>query len=178
MKSMRKIVAILIPVLLLAACNLPRATPDLGTAPGNSQNCAYEWTTQPLPDLSAQVQAAMSAARLTGIRASAEAYGENCIDAQTNQPVSFSALETDFRITMKVSDLSNKDDLGNSLEKILAVLDGFPPGKIPGPQAGTINVSFESGGDTLNLTFSVTAGKSARSLGLHGAALLEELQKK
>ncbi len=175
---MRKIVALLIPVLLLAACNPPLATPNAGTTPGNSQKCFYTWATQAQPVLSTQVQAAMRTAGLTNVQARADAYGENCTDPQTNQPVSFSVLETDFHINVKVSDLTNQDDLGNSLEKILTVLDGFPPGKIPGPQAGTISVSFEASGDALNLMFSVPAGKSARDLGLHGAALLERLQNK
>jgi hypothetical protein len=179
---MRKIIALLLPIFILAACNFPYVSPDPGVPPATDtpagQPCAFMWATHPLPELSAKVQAAINAAGMTGVLATAEAFGENCNDAQTNKPVSFGAIETDFRITVKVTDLTNKDDLGNLLEKILVVLDDFPSGKIPGPQPGYVNISFQAGSDELNLMFIVTAGKSARALGLHGAALLEELQNK
>ena len=173
---MQKIIAIFLPVLLLAACSLSRSTPDLVTATANSHNCSYNWATQPLPELSAKVQAAFNAAGLRNVRTIIEAYGENCIDSQTNQPVSFSALETDFHIIVKAPNLNDKNDLGNLLEKTLVVLDTFPPGEIPGPQPGNIFISFQTGSDEMNLMFTVTAGKSARLQGLHAAALFEKLQ--
>jgi hypothetical protein len=117
----------------------------------------------------------MEAAGLKDVTVRAEAYGENCYDSQTNEPVSFGAMETDFHITVKVADLAEKDDLGNWLKKILVVLDKFPTGTTPGPQPGYIGVSFRTGSDELNLWFTVTEGKSARDDGLLGAALLDKL---
>ena len=175
---MRKTFATFFIVLLLAACTVPQSTPDTRTAPANSQNCAYVWATQPLPDLTAKVQSAVNAAGLTGVSVSAEAYGENCIDPQTNKVVDFATMETDFRFTAQVADLKNLENLGVVLEKVLIVLDAFPLGKIPGPQAGYINISFQSGKDESNLSFTAAAGKSARILGLRGAALFNKLQKK
>ena len=87
-------------------------------------------------------------------------------------------METDFHITAKVTDLTNTDNLGGLLEKILSVLDAFPVGKIPGPEPGTINISFQTGKAESNLSFTAVAWKSVRQLGLHGAALIEKLQKK
>jgi hypothetical protein len=173
-----KFIAIILPVLLLAACHFPYSIPATVTATTNSHTCYYNWATEPLPALSANVQAAINAARLTDVSANAEAYGENCYDSQSNKPVSFSTLETDFYITVKVADLTDLSNLGNLLEKILNVLDSFPPGKIPGPQPGKIAVSFLTGNQKLNLTFTVPAGKSARLQGLHDAALFEKLQHK
>ena len=175
---MHRTVATLVLVLLMAACTVPYSTPATRTAPTNPQNCAYVWATQSLPDLTEKVQSAINAAGLAGVNATAEAYGENCIDPQTNLPRSFATLETDFHITAQASDLANTDKLGELLEKILSVLDGFPVGKIPGPQPGIINISFRAGEAESNLSFTGAAGKSARKLGLHGAALFEELQKK
>ena len=175
---MRKIIAILLTVISLAACNLPMPTPMAVNPPADSSQCYFNWASQNLPELSTQIETKIKAARLTGVSARAEAYGENCIDPQTNKPVSFGAMETDFHITAKVDDLSNKDELGNLLEKILVILDGFPVGKIPGPQPGYINISFQSGMDEINIMFNITAGKSARTVGLHGAALFDELNKK
>ena len=175
---MRRIITLLLTVFSLAACNLPTATPELLNPPANPAQCYFNWATQALPDLTKQVQSAIDAARLTGVKATVEAYGENCYDSQTNKPVSFATLETDFHILATVNDLTDKDDLGNLLEKVLIVLDDFPAGKIPGPEPGYISVSFQSGSVELNLMFLVSAGKSARAQGLHGAALFDELNKK
>jgi hypothetical protein len=178
---MRKFILLLLPVIL-AACNFPYTTPGPVVAPATDtpaeQPCGFMWATKFLPELSTQIQAAMDSAGLRQVSARAMAFGENCISAQTNEPVSFGAMETDFQITAKVDDLADRDDLGKLLERILIVLDGFPAGEIPGSRPGLVNISFQSGSDELNVSFYVTAGESARKLGLRGAALLEELLNK
>jgi hypothetical protein len=177
-----RILLILLLAFLLPGCNFPRETADYGSTPvsdtpGSNQPCYYSWATQSLPELSAQVQAAMEAANLTGIRVIAEAYGENCYDSQTNLPVHFSAMETDFRVSIEVSTLSDTDLLGNLLEQILNVLDEFPPEMTPGPQPGYIGVRFVLGEEEINLWFTELDGKTARMQGIHGVDLFEELQK-
>ena len=176
-------VTFLLLALLLAACTdlpisqQPGITPATGT-PAASGNCSFNWATQPLPDLTEKVQASIKAAGLRDVSVVAEAYGENCYDSNTNQPVSFAALETDFHISIKVDDLKDKTSLGNLLDKVLVIMDAFPVGKTPGPQPGLINVSFQSGSNELNLSFPVTLGKTAREKGLQGAELLETLSSK
>lgn len=175
---MRKILILLLTILL-AACNLPGSTAPITETPsaeaGYTQ-CAWTWATQSLPEVSAQVQSALEAAGLTGVTATAEAYGENCITAG-GVVDHFATMETDFRITVELPPgQTSIDTLGNLLEQILVVLDSFPPGVVPGPNAGYIGVTFTGGGDELRLWFTVFDGESARALGLHGAALLEELQ--
>jgi len=177
-KAMRKTFVVLFSVLLLTACSVDRSIPGSRTSPANSQNCAYVWDTQPLPDLTEKLQSAIDAAGLLGVKATAEAYGEDCIDPQTNIPRGFATMETDFYITAQVADITDMDNLGGLLEKVLSVLDAFPLGKIPGPQAGYINFSFQSGKAETNLRFTASAGNAARLQGLHGAALVEKLQKK
>jgi hypothetical protein len=168
-------------VLVLVSCKYqrssPTATPIASDTP-DTQPCYFNWATQPLPELTSQVQAAMESAGLSGISARAEAYGENCYNAQNNQAVSFAALETDFSVTVDVTDLKNKELLGNLLERILIVLDRFPSGKVPGPQPGYIGVVFQKGNEEFRLWFLVTQGREARENGLHGAALLDQLQTK
>ncbi len=174
---MRKVLILLLS-LLLAACNLPGSTAPVTETPsaeaGYTQ-CAWNWATQSLPEVSAAVQSAMDAAGLTGVTASAEAYGENCI---TGEGVvdHFAAMETDFRIRVEAPSLTDAAALGDLLERILVVLDAFPPGVTPGPNAGYVGVTFQAGSDELRLWFTVVDGESARALGLHGAALLDELQ--
>ena len=190
----------LLPLLLflcltiLPACNLPRPTPTPDHPPSPStrvtppsltptateypyEQCGWSWATQPLPELSAQVQSAMDAAGLKNVTAAAEAYGEDCLDAN-GTPVRFAAMETDFRITVQVPSLTDRESLGSLLEQILTVLDQFPAGVTPGPNNGYVGVTFQSKDDELRLWFLVEDGESARALGLHGAALLDKLQNK
>jgi predicted small secreted protein len=172
--------------LLLSGCNYfqdsgigdsPATLPPLATEV-QYQQCAFTWATDPLPDLSRQVQQTMLDHHLRGIEVIAEAYGENCLDGDTGDVLYFAALETDFRITVQVESLNDRQDLGNVLEEILIVLDAFPPGATPGPNPGYIGVSFTNGVDDLRLWFTVTEGESARALGLQGEKLLDELEKK
>ena len=180
--SMRKTLIAFFAAILLSACNLPRRGMDRTTAPATdtptNPPCYFNWDTQPLPDLSKQVQTAVDSAGLKGVTASAEAYGESCYDSQTNQPVGFGAMETDFRFTVKAASLDDKDKLGDILEKIMVVLDKFTDGSINIAPAGNVNVAFQSGEQALYLSFVVENGKAAREKGLHGAALLEEFQNK
>ena len=175
---LRKCTVFYVFIFILAACNLPRSSPTSEPTSGNPQNCYFNWATQPLPELSTKVQVAMTAAGLRNVKATAEAFGENCYDPETNIPVRFATLETDFRMVAAVDDLADKDNLGNMLEKILGVLDDFTAGDVPGTQAGYIFISFQAGSENLNMSFTVTAAKSARAAGLHGSALLQELQNK
>jgi hypothetical protein len=178
-------------LITIFACNLPRpdidpatptntATPLLPTLTPTAtevpyEQCAWNWATKSLPELSAQVQSAMEAAGLTGVTAVAEAYGENCITA-SGEVARFAAMETDFRITIQVDALDNREALGTLLEKILVTLDGFPTETTPGPNPGYVGVTFQSGDDSLRLWFPIIEGESARALGLRGAALLDKLQ--
>jgi hypothetical protein len=175
---MRKLF-ILVLTLLLAACNIPLSLQNLvhytPTGTPSQEPCSLNWATQPLPELSSRVHAALESKRLTDVRVVAEAYGENCSVARTNQSVSFTALETDFHLTVPVKDLKDRDQMGSLLESILVILDGFPPSSNPGPQPGYIGITFQAGSNELHLWFTEIAGKSARTQGLHGAALFDKL---
>jgi hypothetical protein len=148
-------------------------TPEPASYPG----CYFNWATQALPELSRQVQEAVGRGGLSGVTARAEAYGENCYDSQTNEIVSFSTMETDFRFTAQVADL-DADRLGTYIKNILVVIDQLPPAAIPGPQPGYIGIAFQAGEKTINMWFLLEDGRSAVSQGLSGAALFEALQNK
>lgn len=184
---------LLLCLTILPACNLPRldlglVTPTFTSTPLPPtytptateypyEQCGWNWATKPLPDLSGQVQFAMEAAGLKDVTATAEAYGEDCLDAN-GKPVRFAAMETDFRLTAQVPSLTDLESLGRLLEQILVVLDQFPPGVTPGPKSGYVGVTFQAKDDELHLWFLVQDGESARALGLHGAALMDKLQNK
>jgi hypothetical protein len=165
---------LLLLTLLLSACNFPYATPVAVEGQGELP-CAFMWATKGLPELSNRIQSAIESAGLKRVTIYAEAFGENCVDTENKKIVSFGAMETDFHVTASVDDLTDKDALGNLLEKIMIVLDGFPAEEIPGPNPGIVNVSFQSGNEEFNMGFNMTEGKSARDAGLHGEELFEKL---
>ncbi len=173
---------LLLPLLVLSACNLPGAAPipvaPVTQAASSGQSCYFNWATRPLPEVSSQVQSAMENAGLSDVTAVAEAYGEDCLDAGDGHVVSFSTMETDFRVTVLVTSLGDREKLGRLLEQVLSILDGFPVGTVPGPQAGYIGVTFQSPDDSLRLWFTFDDGRSARAQGLSGLELLDELQKR
>ena len=179
---------LIIAALALSACRGPgeqaalteTPTATLTAPPAGQQEltpCAFTWATQSLPEVSQQVQSSLEAAGLSPTAVRAEAYGENCVEADGTIR-SFSAMETDFHLQLSVADLSDQQALGDLLEKVLVVIDQFPPGKVPGPQTGYIGVEFSAGQDTLNLWFTARAGQSARTQGLHGADLVAALTNK
>jgi hypothetical protein len=183
-KATTPLLVFLACLTLVMACNMPRpvfapdskpATPTATPTEYPYEQCGWQWATQSLPELSAQVQAALESAGLTGVTAVAEAYGENCLNAE-GKVARFAAMETDFRITIQVDSLADREALGMLLEKILVVLDGFPTETTPGPNPGYVGVTFQAGDAELRLWFPIIEGESARALGLRGAALLDKLQ--
>jgi hypothetical protein len=113
-------------------------------------------------------------AGLTGVTATVEAFGENCIIGTVDVD-HFATMETDFHFRMDVPELANTAALGALLERILVMLDTFPPGTAPGPRPGDIGVRFVHGAQEFILWFTVTSSKSARARGLHAAELFMEL---
>ena len=163
--------------LAMAACSV--LTPPSDPTPTDIPygQCVWNWSTRPLPELSAQVQEALDAAGIERIDASAEAFGEDCLDAKTGQVNRFAAMQTDFRFALRVDDLSDREALGVLVGRVLDVLDPFPPERTPGPSSGQVGMSFETDGQALHLWFPLQQGQAARGQGLEGAALLEALEK-
>ena len=191
---MRKIIALLC-IILLAACNLPRPASSQAIPPGDrpatvlplqltttdtpsSQNCYFNWATHPLPDLTKQLQASVDSAGLSEVTATAEAFGEDCIDPITNKAIGFGAMETDFRFTVQVNNLEDTEILGGMLEKLIIVLDDFTKGSIRMAPPAYVNVSFTSREKASYLSFILENGKAAIEKGLHGAELFKQLQRK
>src|SRR5271157_5628556 len=108
-------------ILLLTACastgqvqtTIPSVAPVATQPPitPTIEPCAFVEATQNLPDLSAQVDKAMKELQ-SDASGRAEVYGENCVYASSGQST-FSAMETDFYITVNVKSLKDDNELGS-----------------------------------------------------------------
>jgi hypothetical protein len=159
------------------ATRLPLAVSPTPTAAEPAQSCAFAWATHSLPDLSKELQAAIDAAGLTGISVRAEAFGEDCYSSLDNRNVGFSAMETDFRFTVQVDDLTDPAKLGETLASLLKIVEAIPPGDLTGPRPGYVGVTFRSGEDEINLWFLLEDGLASLHEGLTGADLFDRLHK-
>lgn len=176
--------------LLLSACSpLPdpptpvlsaTQAPVAGPTPSPTESpCFWRWSRQDLPEVAAEVQTTLDAAGVGGgqAKARAEAYGEDCVDPETNEVRYFTAMETDFYVTLPVDDLADRQALGEILLDLLKVLDRFPPESTPGPQPGYVGVNFVAGEEEMRLWFSLIEAAGAREEGLRGEALFEALNR-
>ena len=136
----------------------PRTEPSLAvlTEPAASVpgKCAYTWAYQDLPELSEQVQAAIRELRPQA-EAHASAFGEDCKHADGR--VNFLAMETDFYVTLPVSEVDDTAELGGWARRTLdLLLERFPTGETPGPQPGRVTLRFVSEGEERNLVVPVS----------------------
>jgi len=154
---MRYILALCI--LMLTACastgQIQTAVPSVApvaTQPPITptvEPCAFVEATQNLPDLSAQVDDAIKQLQ-PDASGRAEAFGENCVYASSGQST-FSAMETDFYLTINVKSLNDDNELGTWVVKAMKIVDALPPDSIVGPQAGFVEFTFETVDDQKDL---------------------------
>jgi hypothetical protein len=180
-------------LILLSACNFPSSggplpgstvVPDAETIQatetavpeGSYTECGFVWARQSLPDLSQEFDKALKEA-LPQASGYAQVYGENCINNQ-GEVMRFLAMETDFYVTLKVADLEDQQELGNSIEQILEVIAQFPVTETPGPQPGYVGLTFETPGDAVRLWFTQLEAQAAMDHGLRGEELYLALQQK
>jgi hypothetical protein len=140
-------------------------TPEITPA---SENCAYVWASQELPDLSQKVYQSLQTldANITG---NAYAYGENCVYADGHS--TFGAMETDFRVKVSVTDLKDENALGDWIVRVMGVITKLPPNELSGPQPGRVEFDFHKS-DTENLFLNVSIAKYQKQpSGLSGTEL-------
>ena len=157
----------------------PTATPEPTDPPvtPTAKPCAYAWANKELPDETAVFQEALKKAGLGLVEVTLSAYGENCLDTQTDQVVSFGIMQTDFYFNIPVSNLNDKTEKGNWAAKVLAVVKDFPPGKVPGPNRGVCGMTFQTLADSTMLRFQVATGLRALEAGLSGEELFSLLSR-
>ena len=172
--------------LILTACSAVPASPQpvpstvtetpvvVPTTPAlNPQDCGYQWATQDLPELSKSFQASIQVLQPPA-RANAYAFGENCLRADGSIG-GFSAMETDFNVTLQVNDLANESDLGGWIVKVMQVIQKIPQDEIVGPQAGRISMTFQSKNDQKGINFYVNQYQSLPA-GLNNSQIYQTLQ--
>ena len=138
--------------------------------------CAYQWATQPLPEVSSMLQEQVINAGMDNISIIAEAFGEDCINPENGKVIRFIARQTDLRIRIKVNQISDKEKIGNQLAEMLEVITSLPPEILPGPQSGMIEAVFTSSEGELILWFPRMDGEAALKEGKKGADLVSALQ--
>jgi len=117
---------------------------NIPTVPPASEGCGYMWATQNLTDLTLVLQAAIK-----NLQPDAESYafafGEDCIYQDGHK--TFSAMETDFNVTMPATDLTDENALGEWIVRVMEVIGDLPAEKIVGPRPGRVTIIFMSGTD-------------------------------
>ena len=150
------------------------ASPALPTTAvaSNPQECGYQWADKDLPELSSNFQQSIQVLQPEA-RANAFAFGEDCIYADGS--ATFTAMETDFNVTLQVNDLSNPSDLGEWIVKVMHVIDNIPKEMIVGPRPGKVSISFQSSADQMFVNFYIDQYQSLPS-GLNNVEIFQALQ--
>jgi hypothetical protein len=137
--------------------------------------CANVWASRHLPEFTELLQAAYRSAQMDDVAADVSGYGENCLHPETKEIVRYTIMRSDFYLNIFVPDLTNVDTLSRKLIGAMAILQRFPADTFPGTQPPNIFVRFDSGEETLNLSFAMTVYEQALEDGRRGAALMEAL---
>jgi hypothetical protein len=148
-------------------------TATAATTVAQAPNCYYVWSSQDLPDLSRQLDRELRVVD-PALSGGAYAYGEDCVAADGTR--TFSAMETDFQIQVRVDDLADKERMGNAIGDAMAVVRRLPPSQLQGPQPGRAEFEFvTSTSDSLRLNVDI-AWYGSNGTAFHGAGLFEALQ--
>lgn len=146
---------------------------EVTVSPSNPQECGYQWANQDLPELSRGFQQSVQALQAQA-RASAFIFGENCI-LSDGSIGSFLPRETDFNVTLQVSDLTDESDLGAWIVKVMQIITAIPPEQIVGPLPGRLFLIFQSGSDQKAINFGIDQFQNLPS-NLSDAEIYQALQ--
>ena len=145
---------------------VPTAFPITPTFAG----CSYVWASKDLPTLSSTFNAGLQAISMDA-GGLAYAYGENCVYADGT--ATFSAMETDFRVGIKVKTVRDEAAMGDWIYKVMQLILGLPAGQIEGPQPGRVDFDFKQP-DPAEVMVTVPIDRyKAEAQGLRGIALFQ-----
>ena len=166
---------VLPPPKLAATLSTPHIDqgPDgAGTPVSSYGGCGYQWAYKDLPELSVQFLQSIQVLQ-SDAQANAFAFGEDCVHADGTR--TFIAMETDFNITLQISDLSNEADLGEWIVKVMQVIEDIPADQIVGPRPGRVTLIFQSNGQQQGINFYIDQYQ-ALPAGLSNAEIYRALQ--
>ena len=172
--------AFLLLMVILSACSLPVSSPQ-PPAPATTQapstpryeDCGWQWAQKDLPELSKSFQASIQALQ-SEAQARAYAYGENCMLADGSVG-RFAVMETDFNVTLPITDLTNESDLGGWIVKVMQVIQSIPKDQLEGPQPGRVSIMFQSGSNQTGVNFYINQYQ-ALPAGLSNSEIFQNLQ--
>jgi hypothetical protein len=161
------------PISTLATPHIDQGPDGSNTVPPDTQNCGYQWANQDLPELSSSFQQSLQTLQPEA-QGAAFAFGENCI-LPDGSIGGFLPMETDFSITLQVSDLNNEADLGEWIVKVMQVIAAIPQEQIMGPRPGRVNMTFQAGAEQKIVNFYIDQYRGLPS-GLSTAEIFQTLQ--
>jgi len=175
-------------ILILSACSAGAASPlpppvstteaptllPTTAGPSDNQPCGYQWAYEELPELSSSFQQSIQALQAEA-QARAFAFGEDCVRADRSV-AGFTAMETDFNVTLQVSDVSNESDLGDWIVKVMQVIAAIPQEQIVGPRPGRVTMTFQSAADQKIINFYINQYQDLPA-GLSSAEIFQALQR-
>jgi hypothetical protein len=136
------------PALPIPSFSRETQTPVVDAA--SSEQCVFQWAQQAMPELTTALQESIQLLQPEA-QARAFAFGENCTRADGT--VTLLPMETDFDITLQVSDLADESELGAWIVKVMEVIENIPPAQIVGPRPGRVSLVFQSNGEQADLSF-------------------------
>jgi hypothetical protein len=148
------------------------STETLTPVPSSAGGCWYQWAYEDTPELSAEFQKSIQALQPEA-QASAFAFGEDCVYADGNRI--FHAMETDFNITLKVTDPASEAELGEWIIKIMDVILNIPKDRIVGPRPGRVSILLQAGEQNQGVSFYIDQYQALPS-GLSYAEIYQALK--
>jgi hypothetical protein len=171
-QTMQSLTATPTPSLTLTVSPIALATSTTESA--SFTQCAYSWAHRDLPDVTTLAQAALDKIDIPKTTVRADAYGEDCIDLDTNKVKSFGAMTTDFYLTVELSNLGDQTALADYVSNVYTALIALPQDSLPA-RPGYLDMTFTSTAETKHLRTTFDEIKSALDKGLTGANFLDAL---
>jgi hypothetical protein len=129
----------------IATLSTPHIDPgpngDFPTPSTSQQDCGFTWAYHDLPEVTASLDAAVKTFN-PNASSHATAFGEDCV-GNDGQFVRFAAMETDFYVTLFVSDLKDYASFGNWITQVMQIVNSFPPDMLAGTRSGFVEFRFE-----------------------------------
>jgi hypothetical protein len=153
----------------------PQSIPPESTPTFNPLLCLYVEDFRSLPDLSTDLLDLYDLAGFRDIEVWAEAYGQVCLD-ENKESRDFLPRQTNIRVALSIASLEDLNQVGVRLREILAVLVSVPQAELPGPDIGTMSVTFYAGGSDLKFSFPMDLARRSYDQGLTGEDLIQVLR--